>query len=171
MIVTIKIIKYFLKDKNCFFLSPSPLLRLLLGMFPLGSFPSSLLPRLFLLSFPIATVCLYIIQGFTLLECLPVLLGGPEKAPDLVLAVGVDPEPEVFTLGYSHLLSIDLRDLLYRIEVLDLVDLRLVRVVMDPGQELLHSIKHVRNRLTSDLLALTSCKCQDSFGRRSLDLY
>ena len=171
MIVTIKIIKYFLKNKNCFFLSPSPLLRLLLGMFPLGSFPSSLLPRLFLLSFPIATVCLYIIQGLTLLECLPVLLGGPEKAPDLLPAVGVDPEPEVVTVGYSHPMSIDLHDLHDRVFRFRLVDFLPVGVVKDPGQELLHSMKHVRDRLTSGLSALTSCKCRDSSGRRSLGLY
>ena len=59
--------------------------------------------------------CLYIIQGLTLLEGLPVLFGGPEKAPDLVPAVGVDPEPEVGTADDSHLLSIDLHDLLDRV--------------------------------------------------------
>ena len=119
--------------------------------------------------------CLYIIQGLTLLEGLPVLFGGPEKAPDLVLAVGVDPEPEVFTLGYSHLLSIylhDLRDRVYLLLVfLRLVDMSLAGVVKDPGQELLHSIKHVRDRLTSDLSALTSCKCRERSGMRSLGLY
>ena len=121
-------------------------------------------------------VCLYIIQDLTLLESLPVLFGGPEKAPDLVLAVGVDPEPEVFTLGYSHLLSIDLHDLRDRVFLLSLVlgrlvDMSLAGVVKDPGQKLLHSIKHVRDRLTSGLSSLTSCKCRDSSGRRSLGLY
>ena len=118
--------------------------------------------------------CLYIIQDLTLLEGLSVLLGGPEKAPDLVLAVGVDPEPEVFTLGYSHLLSIDLHDLrdrVFTVFLLRLVDMSLAGVVKDPGQKLLHSIKHVRDRLTSGLSSLTSCKCRDSSGRRSLGLY